>query len=58
MIGEHNQKKGDNSDRSPDFRCVSSEKEVSLFFDYNERFERYDLTYPLLFRFHHPGRRF
>ncbi len=45
--GRNNIKEGDNSARSPDFRCASIEKEVSLFFDNNDRFGNHELPYPL-----------
>jgi hypothetical protein len=45
-VSPEDSKKGDNSAHSPDFRCASSEKEVSLFFDYNERFDTPNLLIP------------
>jgi hypothetical protein len=34
------------SARGPDFRCASIEKEVNLFFDYNEGVESHEPRYP------------
>ncbi len=44
--GRNNIKEGDNSARSPDFRCASIEKEVSLFIDNNDRFGNHEPPYP------------
>ena len=44
--GRNDIKERDNSARSPDFRCASIEKEVSLFFDNNDRFGNHGPPYP------------